>query len=938
MVDEVSFGHWLAKRRKALDLTRVELAQKVGYSISALRKIETDERRPSKQLAESLADALEIPRDERLTFIKIARGEHSIDRLHSPQPLPAISLLQSSQGLSNSMPTPLTPLIGRKDELSALRQMLSDSQCRLISLVGPGGIGKTRLAIEVANDQNKRNVDKAVLVSLAPINSASLIVSAIADAVGFRMQSSGDPRKQLLNYLYEKKSLLVLDNFEHVMEGVGLLVEIIQYVPGVKILCTSRERMNIQGEWVFEVGGLGDPEAVTLFSSCARRIESDFKVADDNRVEIEQICHLVEGMPLAIELAATWMRVLSLPEIVQEIQKNLDFLSTGMRDLPERHRSMRAVFEHSWSLLPKGEQRVLSRLSVFRGGFAREAAEHVAGASLAILSSLVSRSLVQRAETGRFHVHELLRQYAARLLQADDEESAMAQERHYDFYLERAEAAQQSSGGPRQSENLEWLEQEHDNLRAALDWSLSKHDNRALQLACSLRWFWYVHGHFHEGRDWLAKALQSAPESYSRDMRLRARALEGIALLVNALGDHNTARQKAEESVALFREIDDRRGLADALLLIGQAMLWQGEITGGHTRLQEALALYREANDRLGTARTLSRLGSYLADWAGDRTGQAMLEESVAIFQELGDQYFIAISLGSLGIVLLGSGEFSSARAYFEKALSASRKIGHVWGIADALTNLGCVARIVGDYDIGRTYLEEALQIYKEQGFSIWRADPLCALAETNIAQGDLSSARLRLQEASALVEKSENKWLQTLVSYFLGLLAYYEGDMQRAADFLEVSMTIARNSQYMPDLARSLNTLGCVMGAQGNANRAVALLRESLDLYHRLDQKLGIAISLERLAELASEKNALYAARLFGLAEEIRETVGAPLPPVDRLSYENAVARARAQLDETAFALAWSAGRAVSLEKMTALVLSHDSPDSLERQILKSP
>ena len=614
MGDEVSFGHWLAKRRKAFDLTRRELAQKVGYSVSALRKIETDERRPSRQLAKSLADALEIPKDERLKFIKIARGERSIERLHSPHPLPAINLLQTSPKLSNSVPTPLIPLIGREAEFSALRLMLRNPQCRLITLVGPGGIGKTRLAIEIVLDQNKRNEEKAVLVSLASINSASLIVPAIANAVGFKMQSSGDLRKQLLNYLYEKKSLLVLDNLEHLLEGVGLLVEIIQYVPEVKILCTSRERMNIQGEWVFEVGGLSDTEAVTLFSSCARRIESVFKISDDNRVEIEKICHLVEGMPLAIELAATWMRVLSIPEIVQEIQRNLDFLSTSMRDLPERHRSMRAVFEHSWTLLPNREKQVLSRLSVFRGGFTRDAAEHVAGASLAVLASLVSRSLVQRTEPGRFHVHELLRQYTANLLQEDSQEQLITQERHYAFYLAQAEAAKQGLRGSGQSEDLEWLEREHDNLRAALDWSLDNHDNRALQLACALRWFWYVHGHFHEGRDWLVKALQAAQESSSRDIRLRARALEGVALLVNALGDHSTARQKAEESETLFREIHDHRGLADALLLIGHAMLWQGEMTEGQARLYEALTLYQDADDRLGMARTLSRLGFFLAD------------------------------------------------------------------------------------------------------------------------------------------------------------------------------------------------------------------------------------------------------------------------------------------------------------------------------------
>ena len=926
MDSQVSFGFWLEKRRKALDLTREELAQKVGCSISTLRKIESDERRPSKQLAELMADMLDIRTDERATFLRIARGELAVERMKSSPPLPDLSLLQSFEEFLKQIPVPPTPLIGREPELIALREMIHEPQCRLITLFGPGGIGKTRLAIETAIQQNREYSQAVAFVSLASLSSVSLIVHSIADALGFSLRDSGEPKTQLIDYLREKKLLLVLDNFEHLLDGVDLLMEVIRFAPKAKILCTSREQLNVQGEWVFEVRGLSVPDAEALFVNCAHRVLPDFLANEANRQTIIQICRLVEGMPLAIELAATWLRILSLTEIEHEMQHNLDFLSTTMRDLPERHRSMRVVFEHSWRLLTIEEQQALSRLSVFRGGFTREAAEQVAKASLAILLSLVSKSLVQRTEAGRYYIHELLRQYTATLLQSAGEEQITAQEHHYDFYLAQAEAAKQDLRGPHQSEYLEWLEREHDNIRAALDWSLERHDDRALQLACALRWFWYVHGHFHEGHDWLMKALQSVPERHSGDLRLRARALEGAALLVNALGDHSTARQIAEESVVLFREQGDQRGLADALLLIGHARLWQGEVAEGHTQLVEALTLYREAGDRLGEARTLSRIGSSLADWGGNRTGRAMLEGSVAILQELGDKYFIGSALVSLGIVSLGSGEFASARAYFEQALAIARETGHVWTVADALTNLGCVARIVGDYNIGGTCIEEALQIYKEQGFSIWRADPLCALAEIDIAQGDFSTARSRLQEASALVEKSENKWLQTLVSYFLGLLAYYEGNIERATMSLEKTTMIARDSQYLPDLARSLTTLGRVMYAQGNLSRALTLLHESLDLYHRLDQKLGIAISLEGLAGLAAEKDATYSAKLFGIAEAIREAIGAPLPPVDRPYYENDVARACAQLGKAILVCAWAEGKAMSLEGAIDLALDKKS------------
>lgn len=310
----VSFGLWLQKRRKALDLTREELAQRVGCSVSALRKIETDLRHPSIQLAELLANVLDIPADERSDFIRIARGELSIERLKSLPPLPDLSLLQPLQTISNPIPLPPTPLIGRERELVALRQMLADPQCRLITLVGPGGIGKTHLAIETATYQKKENGRDMVFVSLASVNSASLLPGAIADALELKFQGSGEPRGQLIDHLRQKKLLLVLDNFEHLLNGVGLLVEIIQFAAQVKKLCTSREQLNVQGEWVFEVRGLGRPEAKVLFENCARRVKTDFVVKGDNQITITQICRLVEGMPLAIELAAAWIGIISLSE------------------------------------------------------------------------------------------------------------------------------------------------------------------------------------------------------------------------------------------------------------------------------------------------------------------------------------------------------------------------------------------------------------------------------------------------------------------------------------------------------------------------------------------------------------------------------------------------------------------------------------------------
>ena len=372
-------------------------------------------------------------------------------------------------------------------------------------------------------------------IPLAFVGSISAVIPAIATATNFSFYGPVDQKIQVLNYLREKQILLILDNVEHLLIGEPLhenirdfLIEILQQAPGVKLLVTSREILNLQGEWIFEVLGLAFPgkeqtgeydefDAVALFVQRARRAFAGFTLNEENRVEVGRICRLVEGMPLAIELAGTWVRTLSPAEIAEEIERNMDFLSANARDLPERHRSMQVVFDNSWKMLSTDEQRVLSNLSVFRGGFSRQAAEKVAGATVSILSRLVNRTLLRRAASGRYELHELVRQYCAVHLAADHPAQASAKERHYAFYLALSETADHELKGGNQLEWLSRLEQEHDNLRAALEWALERdrgeagNDELALRLSGTLRWFWRMRGHFQEGRDWLMEIPPAAP-------------------------------------------------------------------------------------------------------------------------------------------------------------------------------------------------------------------------------------------------------------------------------------------------------------------------------------------------------------------------------------------------------------------------------------------
>lgn len=827
-----------------------------------------------------------------------------------------------------NLPASLTSFLGREQELVDLARLIADPECRCITLVGPGGIGKTRLALEVAQQHRADFAQGVAFVSLASVGSLEAAVKAIASAVNFHFYGPNDPRVQLFHHLREKQMLLILDNVEQLLIGglrqaqlPELVLESLQRAPDIKLLVTSREVLDLHGEWVFEVRGLPFPAehtespdeypAVALFIQRARRASPGSVFDQADLAGIARICRLVEGTPLAIELAATWLRTLTPAEIAQEIEGSLDFLSASLHDLPERHRSMRAVFDQTWRTLSAREQQVLARLSIFRGGFGRQAAGQVAGASLPILSTLVNRTLLRRAAAGRYEMHELIRQYSAARLVADPEAHMAAQNRHYEYFLELARAAEQGLGGQDQLDWLRRLKQEHDNLRVALDWALENgytaagDDERVLRLSGALRWFWRMRGHFHEGRSYLDKSLQQCP---ARGTVGRAAALLGQGLLANALGDLNAARLPAEESAAIYRELGDHHGLAEALTLIGLTQVWQGEASQGQARLAEALAICREAGDRWGAAQALYRLGSALADYGGDPKGRAMLEESAAILENMGEKYTLAGVLASLGVVDVGFGDYVAARRRFEHSLAIAREIEHPWGMADALTNLGCVYRILGQYSTAQSHLEKARQVYQERGRSIWESDVQCALAENALAQGNLAAARLCLQAACNHLGSSENKWLQTLVCYLRGLLAHHEGETTVAVRLLEETTALAREAGYKPDLARSLVALGRTKRTLGEFPAASEALATGLDLFRALGHKLGIATALEELGALRTvEGDGLQAAILLATAHALRAGMGAPLPPVDRAAYDSVLAACRAQLGEIAFAETWA-------------------------------
>jgi predicted ATPase/transcriptional regulator with XRE-family HTH domain len=571
-----SFGIWVKRRRKALDLTQQGLAQKVGCSLATIAKIESDARRPSRQIAELLAQHLEIPVDQRDLFLKIARQQKTADTLGetqlSSQPLPQTK---------NQLQQPPDLLIGREFELAEISRFLLDPGCHMLTLTGTGGIGKTRLALEAAVQRQEAFAHGGIFINLVPLNGRDQIVTAIADALGIVLYSASDRSVQLISHLRDKELLLVLDNFEHLLvlvDCVSLAIDILKGAPSVKLLVTSREPLQLQAEWVFEVRGMPVPalseldgletsSAVRFFIQRAKQACIDFELSAEDRNAVGQICQLVDGMPLAIELAAAWTRTLTCTEIAKEIQSNISFLATSARDVEERHRSIRATFDYSWKLLSDEEKQVLKQLSIFKGGFTREVAEYVTGADLSALSALVSKSLLNRIAPGRYDLHELVRQYSFEHLMKNEAAYVAANDRHSEYYSLLLQQRGSVFKGADQPTAASELASEIANLRQAWKWAGER--GQAVQIgqaADTLFWlyefrcdcregvslFGHVGNRLDVGNVSITETASSADETRVIT-QARVMAYQGFFCLRQGL--HPQSKELLERSLAMLRPL-----------------------------------------------------------------------------------------------------------------------------------------------------------------------------------------------------------------------------------------------------------------------------------------------------------------------------------------------------------------------------------------------
>ena len=778
-----------------------------------------------------------------------------------------------------ALPIARTLFIGRDPELIELETLLSgdvlsNNAARLVTLLGSGGIGKTRLALQVASSLAQETVtwDGIGFLALEPLTQPSQIPQALCEALGLGQQDQKDPLNTVIRAIGEQRMLLVLDNFEHLIDGANLVSELLENCLQLRVLVTSRERLHLEEEFVLPLAGLPLPklgssladaelnDAVQLFVQRARRSRIDYRLDQSDLPFVLEICGLLEGSPLGIELAAAWVKVMPVSDIATEIKRNLDILETPIRNTKEGHRSLRAVFEQSWARLSQREQDVLVQLAVFQGGFTREAASQVAGATIPVLVSLVDKSLLRVDATGRYDRHFLLYQYMREKLEARPDMQALTLERHAQFQLRLVEMAAPELYGTRKALWLARLSQEHENLRAALAWAKTQNELEfGLRLAGTLRGFWMIQGFLQEGQQTLEDFLALEVDSPHRvPPEVRANALTGAAWMAHAIDDFKLAKVRFEESTTLRRELGQTGGFEAALVNEAMQARANGEYARATTLLEESLKLHNLEGNQ----------------------------------QSIG-QDGLGLSLSRLALVLCEQGQFDRAQALSDECLDLHRRLEDRGGIA---------ATLLGQSDIARE-------------------------------QGDTGRTRSLAQESLSLFQDLGEHWGVAFALNNLALAAWYEHDLETAATLAQQSLAIMRTLWGGAPSAEALATVGLIAVTKGDPHGARLALEESITATMTYGPRWLVVANLESFARLVLiELQAKLAVILLGAANALRVSIGAPLPPLRQVFLEQLKRETQAQLEPVLWDQNWQAGAALPLETVVKHALeSHSQLSSTE-------
>jgi predicted ATPase/transcriptional regulator with XRE-family HTH domain len=714
-----SFGDWLKRKRKSLDLTQEELAKQVGCSAAAIRKFEAEERRPSVQIVGRLAGIFDIPLKEQPGFRRFARGELRSAPAEAEEDFPWQA---STRHIPSNLPATVTSLVGREQEISLVREYLVDPTIRLVSLIGPPGIGKTRLSLETARTILSDFPNGVFFVALAPLEDASLFAFTVAQVLGFLERTRQPAIQQLTDGIRDKQMLIVLDNCEHLIEDVAMLAsELLSACPRLKILVTSRESLRIPGEWIYTVPALNVPKedssvdvatvsefpALTLFSERARAIRSDFALDAENIQPVTAICAQLDGLPLAIELMAARMRLMTPQSLLEHLNREFVLSADGMRAASARQKTLNDAITWSYNLLSEEEQRLFAWLSIFSGGFTLEAAEAVfseifAGKSLSsLVTSLLDKSLLQRSfdpeargET-RFSMLVTIHQFALNRLQSMGNKTD-ARNKHLAYFLKLAEKADKEVRGPNQVEWLRHLSTERDNLRSSLSWAIETRQTKAaLQMASDLSLFWYRRSDLSEGRQWLGQVL-TMPDA-PQHPTLYSYALAQLAFHTWLQIGPKEARPFVEQALSVARANHDKWNTAWALNVLGLILISEDNFEAAQSTLEKSKALFREIHDEWGYANAVISLGNGAHNQDDQATALALHEESLIEFRQLGDKYFEEVALRFIGMLQVKQGELTHGVAALREALILAQQINSKYEIASGLRCMGDAAQAKGN-------------------------------------------------------------------------------------------------------------------------------------------------------------------------------------------------------------------------------------------------
>lgn len=1012
MAADTTFGAWVRRRRRALDLTQNDLARRVGCATITIQKLEAGARRPSIQIATLLAAHLAIPADQHAAFLAAAHEHAELD--------------QAPPGMVDErrarLPLPPTPLIGREHELAELTALLHDRDVRLVTLTGSGGSGKTRLALAVAAALADTYADGAFFVDLAPLRDPKALAATIGRALGINTLPGSDPAQSLAAFLRRRELLLLLDNLEQIAEGCVALADLLAAAPVLTLLATSRVPLQLRAEHLFPVPPLALPpslaaaqtvadltryDAVRLFAERARAVRPDFMVTNANAATIAEICRRLDGLPLAIELAAARLRLFTPAALLEQLNAELlATLSGGPRDLPERQRTLAATIQWSYKLLSTTEQALLARLSVFAGGFDLAAAGAVAGGSVtAGLAALVDQHLAHAAdaqETPRYTLLETVRAFAAEQLTSLGEEQTI-RDRHLAYFALLAETAEPKLRSDEQESWLKRLDAEAANLDTALEWAATPGENElerrtlGLRLVAALWYAWHLHGYFQSS--W--QALQRLAVADERvPILVRARAYAGAWWNIWTGTGLTAAQDVRRQAIILARQASDDLALALSLSLVE---------TDSHLNdVEEAVSRVTRLNDPWLTALVVCQA----AMWGDIALSEARFAESERLARSLGDWALLERVLLWRGWSLRARGKLALALTVHQEELALARKLRRYVGVASSLVGIARVLEEQGDLTTARIYLTERLAIERDLDNPTGIAFALLQLADIVLAQGAFDEARILLDEAHArrfdrsiphgawiVAIRDQKLALETgafaqavrlatellpadpdvfarLISFYrLAAAATAQSDLSTAdKHYATVIQLLARTSpqlsiwlvaspgsfsgstlsliglahvalwRYAPEAALAwlaeqhaiiaahtgIGVRGLARGvrervliAAGRYAEAAAGLAEALAYFRHAGAKPRLATTLELAGmTLAALGHPAEAARVWGAAEALRETLGSPMWPVDRPDYERRVATARAADDPASWDAAWQAGCALAWDAAADVAL----------------